>query len=157
SHEAVRVRIALGDPNGRQAAERSEEAGIEEAIPAEICNALALYRPLAEVGNIEIRLHHAVLYNSIYRADERFIVNQHAYGIPAAHSPLFGLTRTGAGDMTDAYLRSFGHIWDGAWQLRWLTIETAATGQLCCELSQGQSTASRRSMYQLLAQGHGKV
>lgn len=48
--------------------------------------ALTLYRPLS---NAEIKLHQVVLYNSIYRADDQLLVNQHAYGIPAAHSPVF--------------------------------------------------------------------
>lgn len=114
SREAVRVRIALGDPGSSNVAERGEEEGIGEAMPAKVRNALALFRPLAEADGIEIRLHSAVLYNSIYRADDRLLVNQHAYGTPAAHSPVFDLNRAGAGDMADAYLRSFGHIWDDA-------------------------------------------
>ena len=118
SHEAVRIRIALGDPDSRNVAERGEEEGIGEAMPAKVCNALALFRPLAEADGIEIRLHSAVLYNSIYRADDRLLVNQHAYGTPAAHAPVFGLNRAGAGDMTDAYHRSFERIWDGALSLR---------------------------------------
>jgi transcriptional regulator with XRE-family HTH domain len=114
SREAVRVRIALGDPDSRNVAERGEEEGIGDAMPAKVRNALALFRPLAEADNIEIRLHQAVLYNSIYRADDRLLVNQHAYGTPAAHSPVYSLNRASAGDMTDAYLRSFERIWDGA-------------------------------------------
>ena len=52
-------------------------------MPAKIRNALTLYRPLGAVQNIKIRLHRTVLYNSIYRADGQFLVNQHTYGIPA--------------------------------------------------------------------------
>ena len=39
--------------------------------------------------NIEIWLHRTVLYNSIYRADDQLLVNQHTYGIPAAQAPVF--------------------------------------------------------------------
>ena len=67
----VTVRIALGDPDGPHAAERGEEEGIGDAMPAKIRNALMLYRPLGTVENIEIRLHRTVLYNSIYRADDQ--------------------------------------------------------------------------------------
>jgi hypothetical protein len=56
-------------------------------MPAEIRNARMLYRPLGTVPNIEIRLHRTVLYNSIYRADGQFVINQHTYGIPAAQAP----------------------------------------------------------------------
>jgi hypothetical protein len=61
---------------------------------AKIRNALMLCRPLAAVENIEFRLHSTVLYNPIYRADERLLVNQHTYGIPAAQAPVFCLSNT---------------------------------------------------------------
>ena len=80
----VIVRIALGDPDGPNVAERGEEEGIGDAIAAKIRNALTLCRPLSTVENIEIRLHRTVLYNSIYRAGDQLLVNQHTYGIPAA-------------------------------------------------------------------------
>jgi transcriptional regulator with XRE-family HTH domain len=66
----VSVRIALGDPDGLNVAERGEE-GIGDAMPVKIRNALTLYRPLGTAQNIEIRLHRTMLYSSIYRADNR--------------------------------------------------------------------------------------
>jgi hypothetical protein len=62
---AARGGFALGDPDGPRAAERGEEEGVGEAMPAKIRNALTLIRPLGAVENIEIRLHRTVLYNSI--------------------------------------------------------------------------------------------
>ena len=79
-------------------------------MPAKIRNALTLYRPLGAVENVEIRLHRTVLYNSIYRADERMLVNQHAYGIPAAQAPVFCLCDSD-GEMTALYLDSFESVW----------------------------------------------
>ncbi len=67
----ITVRIALGDPDGPNVAERGEEEGIGDAMSAKIRNALDLYRSLGAVQNIEIRLHRTVLYNSIYRADDQ--------------------------------------------------------------------------------------
>ena len=94
----VTVRIALGDPDGPHAAERGEEEGIGDSMAAKIRNALMLFRPLRTVENIEIRLHRTVLYNSIYRADDQLLVNQHTYGMPAAQaSPASGTTPVGAG------------------------------------------------------------
>ena len=110
----VTVRIALGDPDGPHAAVRGEEEGTGDAMPAKIRNALMLYRPLGTVQNIEIRLHRTVLYNSIYRADDRLLINQHAYGIPAAQAPVFCLQKTKYGDMTDVYLDSFERVWASA-------------------------------------------
>ncbi len=110
----VAVRIALGDPDGPQAAQRGEEECIGDAMPAKIRNALTLYRPLAAVENIEIRLHDTVLYNSIYCADDQLLVNQHTYGIPAAQAPMFCLSNTGSGEMSTLYLDSFERVWAGA-------------------------------------------
>ena len=108
------VRIALGDPEGPHAAERGEEEGIGDAMAAKIRNALTLYRPLAKVQNVEIRLHRTVLYNSIYRADGQFMVNQHTYGIPAAQAPVFCLSDTGSGEMAALYHDSFERVWAGS-------------------------------------------
>jgi transcriptional regulator with XRE-family HTH domain len=110
----VTVRIALGDPDGPHAAERGEEEGIGDAMVAKIRNALMLYRPLAAVENIELRLHRTVLYNSIYRADERLLVNQHTYGIPAAQAPVFCLSGPADGEMAALYLESFERVWADA-------------------------------------------
>ena len=109
------MRIALGDPDGPNVAERGEEEGIGGAMAAKIRNALTLYRPLCLVENTEIRLHRTVLYNSIYHADGEFLVNQHTYGIPAAQAPVFHLR--GGGEMTTLYPDSFEHIWAGSAQV----------------------------------------
>ena len=61
--------------------------------------------------NIEIRLHRTVLYNSIYRADDQLLVNQHTYGIPAAQAPVFCLCDTDGGEMAALYLDSFERVW----------------------------------------------
>ena len=112
----VTARIALGDPDGPHAGQNAaaKKKGIGGATPAKIRNALALYRPLAAVENTEIRLHRAVLYNSIYRADDQMLANQHTYGISATQAPVFCLTDTGSGEMTALYLDSFERVWAGA-------------------------------------------
>jgi hypothetical protein len=112
--DGVTVRIALGDPVGPHAAERGKEEGIGDAMAAKIRNALTLFRPLGAVENVEIRLHRTVLYNSVYRADDKLLVNQHAYGISAARSPVFCLSSIASGEMTALYVESFERVWDGA-------------------------------------------
>jgi hypothetical protein len=107
----IAVRIALGDPDDRHVAERGVEEGIGDAMPAKIRNALTLYRSVAELENIEIRLHQTVLYNSIYRVDDQLLVNQHAYGIPAAHAPVFCLRDIRGGEMAALYFGSFERVW----------------------------------------------
>jgi transcriptional regulator with XRE-family HTH domain len=112
--DGVTVRIALGDPDSPYVARRGEEEGIGDAMPAKVRNALALFSPLAKIGDIEIRLHDAALYNSIYRADDDLLVNQHVYGIPAAHAPVFSLHAAEEKSMATTYVDSFDRIWDAA-------------------------------------------
>ncbi len=88
--------------------------GIDDAAPPVIRNALALYRPLNEVENVEIRLHQTVLYSSIYRADNQLLVSQHAYGIAAAQAPVFFLRKSPRGEMAALYSDSFERVWTGA-------------------------------------------
>lgn len=113
ARSGVMVRIALGDPDSQDVAERGVQEGIYESMAAKIRNSLVLYRPLLDVG-AEIRLHLTSLYNSIYCTEGELLVNQHAYGIPAAHSPVLHLRSHSGGDMTTTYLESFGRIWSGA-------------------------------------------
>jgi phosphatidylserine/phosphatidylglycerophosphate/cardiolipin synthase-like enzyme len=110
----VKVRIALGDPDSLHVAERGAEEGIGGAMPAKVRNALTLYRSLCAVPNVQIRLHCAVLYNSIYRADDQLLVNLHTYGIPAAHAPTFHLKKANGSDMANAYIDSFDRVWRAA-------------------------------------------
>ena len=92
--------------NGPNIAERGEEEGIGDAMAAKIRNAITLYRPLYAAENVEFRLHRTMLYNSIYRADDQLLVNQHTYGIPipAAQAPVFCLSNTCSGEMASLYL-----------------------------------------------------
>jgi transcriptional regulator with XRE-family HTH domain len=110
----VRVRVALGDPDSAAIAERGAEEGIGDAMAAKIRNALRLYRPLLKRENVEIRLHQTVLYNSLYLADDRLFVNQHAFGIPAAHAPVFCFRAAEHDGLVAAYLDSFERIWGTA-------------------------------------------
>jgi transcriptional regulator with XRE-family HTH domain len=110
----ARVRILLGDPEDTRVAERGEEEGIGDAIAAKIRNAQVLYRGLMVVPGIEFRLHHTVLYNSIYRADDRLFVNTHIYGLPAAQAPLWHLRKIPGGELAGHYLESFERVWNDA-------------------------------------------
>jgi transcriptional regulator with XRE-family HTH domain len=111
ARSGVRVRLALGDPDSVAVAQRGQEEGIGDAMAAKVRNALTLYRAALKVENIEIRLHNTVLYNSLYRADGQLFVNQHAYGLPAAHAPVFCFRTSDHADMFTAYLTSFDRVW----------------------------------------------
>jgi hypothetical protein len=112
--DGVRVRLALGDPDSPHLANPAAVAGIDATTAAGIRRALSLYQPLLEVPNTEIRLHRAVLYNSIYQSDHDMLVSQHAYGLAEADSPVVHLRSDRAGGMASDYLHSLDCIWQSA-------------------------------------------
>jgi hypothetical protein len=118
ARNGVRVRFALGDPDSACVALRGQEEGIGNAMAAKVRNALTHYRLLTKSDNVEIRLHQTVLYNSIYRADSQILVNQHAYGLPASHAPVFCFRGSEGGNMLAVYTDSFEKIWATAKQTR---------------------------------------
>ena len=101
------VRICLAESGDAEisatASQRTPTAGLR--------NALELYAPLRQSGNVEIRAHRKVPYSFIYRADDQLLVAQRAYAIPAEHTPALHLQRTADGDMFTAYLESFERTW----------------------------------------------
>jgi transcriptional regulator with XRE-family HTH domain len=113
AHAGVAVRIILGDPDSPHVSQRGDEEGIHDAMAAKIRNAIVLYRPLLTFG-VEIRLHPTVLYNSIYRADDEMLINQHVYGIAAAYAPVLHLRRHSDDDVFSTYLASFERVWSSA-------------------------------------------
>lgn len=110
----VRVRILLGDPDSPEVAQRGADEGIDDAMAARIRNALVLYRPIRGLESVEIRLHRTILYNSIYRADDQYLVNTHVYGTPAAEAPVLHLRKVAGGDMVATYANCFERVWADA-------------------------------------------
>ncbi len=112
--DGTRLRLMLGDPEGRAVRQRGEDEGIGDAVAVKVRNVAGFYRPHAEHGCIDVRFHDTTLYSSIYRFDNEMLVNTHIYGLPAAHAPLLHLRRLSAGDLFDAYAATFERIWVGA-------------------------------------------
>ena len=106
----VRVRIALGRPDGAHVLDRGSEERIGDGMSARIRTALVGFRPIAEAG-AELRLHDTVLYNSIYRADDDLLINAHVFGRPGSHAPVLHLRRRADDGMADTYLDSFERVW----------------------------------------------
>ncbi|OUC98926.1 helix-turn-helix domain-containing protein [Streptosporangium minutum] len=110
----IPVRILLGDPDALEVAQGGADGGVGEGMAAQARMALTLYRPLQQVEGIEIRLHHTVLYNSIYRGDDQLLVNTHIYGKFATDAPVMHLRKVLGGDMVSTYMESFENVWAGA-------------------------------------------
>src|SRR5258708_3820379 len=107
----ARVRVCLRSPDAPVVPGTGEGAG--DAGAAEIREALALFGGLRENG-AEIRLHRAVLYNSICRADDQLLVTQHVYGVPDERESVLYLRSAAAGDMATTSLDAFERIWPSA-------------------------------------------
>ena len=118
TQNGVRVRIALGDPEGRNVAQRGVDQGIDDIMASHVRHALLLYRSLATEPGVELRLHDTVLYSSIYRADDDLLVNLHSYGCAAAQSPVLHLRRSQDDGMAATYLESVERIWAAARPIR---------------------------------------
>jgi transcriptional regulator with XRE-family HTH domain len=111
AEDGVRVRVLLGDPDGRQLAARDEEQVIGGAVAGRVSPVLTTYQQLADVA--AVRLHDTPLYNSIYRFDDEVLVNVHVYGLLAAHTPTLHLRRVD-GAYFHTYVESFERVWSSA-------------------------------------------
>ena len=114
AESGVRVRILLGDPESPLVLERGRAEGIGDTMPAKVRSAIAMFRPLDSVPNVEIRLHATILYNSIFRGDDQLFVNTHIYGIMANNAPFFHFRKIPGGAIAASYLESFERVWNEA-------------------------------------------
>ncbi|WP_379134375.1 hypothetical protein [Paenibacillus sp. sgz500958] len=110
SKEGCRIRFLLGKPDGYYIKARNIEEKNEGSIPERIETTLARLGPLIEQGLIEIRLHDAPLYNSIYRFDSEMLVTPHLYGLRGAAAPLINLKEIDKG-IFEIYGQHFEDIW----------------------------------------------
>jgi transcriptional regulator with XRE-family HTH domain len=105
----VSVRICLADPDALRSGDLDVAPAAGRIAAAD--TALALFAPLSDFGEVEIRLHRAVLYSSIYRIDNQLLVAQHIHGIPAGQAPVLHLRSSARADLADTHLRSLNCIW----------------------------------------------
>lgn len=107
----VRVRLLFGDPESEAVALRGEEEGIGGLLGSRCALSWRYLQPYFDVPGIEARKHGATLYNSLFRFDDTVLVNAHAYGAPASHSPVLHIQRVPGGRLFSHYLTSFDCIW----------------------------------------------
>jgi hypothetical protein len=112
--QGTKVRLALGDPDSEAVRRRGEEEQIGDGLAARVRLGLMYLRDAIGAPGVELRFHATTLYNSLYRFDDDMLVNAHAYGAPAAHSPVLHLRRLPGGTLVDHYQASFERVWDQA-------------------------------------------
>jgi transcriptional regulator with XRE-family HTH domain len=108
----AKVRLALGDPNCDAVRLRGVEERIGDGLAARIRLSLNYLQEALTAPGVELRLHTTTLYNSIYRFDDDLLVNTHAFGAPAAQSPVLHLRRLPGGRLFDHYWLSFERVWE---------------------------------------------
>lgn len=106
------IRIAIGDPDSENVAARGNEEKYGHGIESRCRLALMHYKPLGDVGGVELRTHGTTLYNSVYRADDELLVNTHIWGVNAFAAPVWHLRRSPTGDMVTTYRQSFDAVWE---------------------------------------------
>ena len=111
AEQGTAVRLALGDPDSEAVRLRGEEERIGDGMAARVRLSLAYLNEAIEAPGVDLRLHATALYNSIYRFDADMLVNAHAYGSPAAQSPVLHVRRLVGGSLFDHHQESFGQVW----------------------------------------------
>ena len=109
--EGCTIRIAIGDPDSPNVAARGAEEQFGHGIESRCRLALMHYRPLLGTNGIEIRTHGTTLYNSLYRADDEFLVNAHVWGVNAFGAPVWHIRQTEVGKLYPTYTESFDAVW----------------------------------------------
>jgi hypothetical protein len=107
----VKIRVCLHSKNAFAGAQGLVCSDSGHAPEVHVREALAVYAPLRERGEVEIRLHRGAVYNSIYCSDDRMLIGQHVYGTPIKSAPVLHLHRGEDSDMAAAFSDAFETAW----------------------------------------------
>jgi Domain of unknown function (DUF5919) len=108
---SCRIRIALADPECEEVAQRDAHEQLGGALPARIRTTIAHLREVWDFPNIEIRFHHAPLYNATYRFDNDMLVTPYIYGAHGFQHPLLHLRRLAPDGIFAKFNNQFERIW----------------------------------------------
>lgn len=111
SAQGVQCRFLIGDETSDAVRQRAIDEGTTGGLEGRIQLHRRYLAAVADLTGVEVRTHGTTLYNSLYRFDQDLMVNGHAYGEPAGHSPVMHLRRVPGGRMWDHYMRSFDAVW----------------------------------------------
>lgn len=106
ARSGVRVRLLFGDPDSGAVARRGEEEGIGDLLAARCRLTWSYWAPYLDEPGLEARMHGTTLYNSLFRFDDTMLVNTHALGVAASHSPVLHLQKVAGGRLFAQYLQS---------------------------------------------------
>jgi hypothetical protein len=107
----ARVRILVGNPRSAAVIARGRDEGIGPDLASRVRMTLHYLDGVDQVEGVQVRGHSTTLYNSIYRFDDRMLVNAHTFGAAAVESPVLQIHRVPSGRLFDHYMRSFERVW----------------------------------------------
>jgi transcriptional regulator with XRE-family HTH domain len=110
----VSVRICVYDSEASGVPQCAVQPESSDALSTSVREALAVYAPLREKGQAEIRFHLGIAYSSMCFADDQLLVSQQVYGVAAGQAPVLHLRLTEGGDMAAAYRDAFERVWVAA-------------------------------------------
>jgi transcriptional regulator with XRE-family HTH domain len=113
AESGVSVRICVCDSGTLRVPQHTVRPENSDALTT-TGNMLAIYAPLQQTGQVQIRQYRGIMYSSIYYADEQLLVSQSAYGIPAGQAPVLHLRGPEDGDIVTVYRDAFEHAWSAA-------------------------------------------
>jgi hypothetical protein len=105
------IRIALGDPDSAQVAERDGEERLNGSLVSRIHNSLMHFRGVLDCEGVDVRVYAAPLYNSVFRFDDEMFVTPHLYGTPGSWAPVLHLRRLGGGGIFDRFATHVDAVW----------------------------------------------
>jgi len=109
----TRVRILVGDPASEAVKVRAAEISLGW-LPDRCRTTLTYLEGLRREGAVDIRSHQSTLYASTFRFDDLVLVNLHAYGVWAAHSPVLRVHQAVEEGMFGFYAAAFERVWGSA-------------------------------------------
>ncbi len=108
---ALRVRIALADPDGAEVKARDALEELGGTLPGRIRSTMGHLEPLFSSDGVEIRYHGAPLYNALYRFDDQMLITPYLYKLHGYQHPLLHLKRLGPAGLFESYAQQFEAIW----------------------------------------------
>jgi hypothetical protein len=127
AEHGVTVRLIFGDPDSDAVALRGQEERIGDLVAAR-CRLAWSYLETVNSPGIEARKHGTTLYASIFRFDDDMLVNPHAYGAAASHSPVLHVAAVPGGRLFSHYIDSLEEVWTSALPAAPLEAELSTSG-----------------------------
>jgi hypothetical protein len=109
----IKIRICLHAADQPVLWQDDRSQGGRDAA-ASVREAVAVYAPLQKKGEVEIRLHEGVVYNSIYYSDDELLVSHQVDGVPVKSAPTLRLQLVEGSDMAATFLDAFEAVWSAA-------------------------------------------